>query len=53
MQELREAGSTQIGFLVDFGSLAQRHIMGSLGVFPERMVPHVRSLQARAATGGD
>src|SRR4029079_11997094 len=44
MHALRDAGITQIGLLVDFGSLSQERIMGSLRVFAERILPQVRDL---------
>jgi alkanesulfonate monooxygenase SsuD/methylene tetrahydromethanopterin reductase-like flavin-dependent oxidoreductase (luciferase family) len=44
MHALRDAGITQIGLLVDFGSLSQERIMGSLRVFAERILPKVRGL---------
>ena len=44
MHALRDAGITQIGLLVDFGSLSQDRIMGSLRVFAERILPQVRDL---------
>ena len=44
MHALRDAGITQIGLLVDYGSLSQERIMGSLRVFAERILPHVRDI---------
>lgn len=41
---IREMGVTQIGMLVDFGSLAQTEIMRSLEIFAERVLPQVRDL---------
>jgi hypothetical protein len=41
---LKEAGITQIGMLVDFGSLPQDEIMRSLRVFADKVLPHVRNL---------
>jgi alkanesulfonate monooxygenase SsuD/methylene tetrahydromethanopterin reductase-like flavin-dependent oxidoreductase (luciferase family) len=39
---LRDVGITQIGMLVDFGSLPQEEIMRSLKVFADKVLPHVR-----------
>ena len=44
IRELRDAGITQIGLLIDFGSLPQAEIMRSLRVFAEDVLPHVRDL---------
>lgn len=41
---LADLGITQIGMLVDFGSLAQPEIMRSLEVFGQEVLPHVRDL---------
>jgi alkanesulfonate monooxygenase SsuD/methylene tetrahydromethanopterin reductase-like flavin-dependent oxidoreductase (luciferase family) len=41
---LRDVGITQIGLLVDFGSLPQAEIMRSLQVFADDVLPHVRDL---------
>src|SRR5216683_867539 len=41
---LRDIGITQIGLLVDFGSLPQAEIMRSLHVFADRVLPHVRDI---------
>lgn len=41
---LRDLGITQIGLLVDFGSLSQHDIMRSLRVFADRVLPHVRDI---------
>jgi alkanesulfonate monooxygenase SsuD/methylene tetrahydromethanopterin reductase-like flavin-dependent oxidoreductase (luciferase family) len=41
---LREVGITQIGMLVDFGSLPQAEIMRSLQVFASEVLPKVRDL---------
>ena len=41
---LRDIGITQIGMLIDFGSLPQAEIMRSLQVFAEDVLPHVRDL---------
>ena len=41
---LRDAGITQIGMLVDFGSLPQAEIMRSLEIFAREVLPHVREL---------
>ena len=41
---LAEIGITQIGMLVDFGSLAQTEIMRSLEIFGKEVLPHVRDL---------
>jgi natural product biosynthesis luciferase-like monooxygenase protein len=41
---LRDAGITQIGMLVDFGSLPQKEIMRSLEIFGSEVLPHVRDL---------
>ena len=41
---LSEIGITQIGMLVDFGSLAQTEIMRSLEIFGKEVLPHVRDL---------
>jgi alkanesulfonate monooxygenase SsuD/methylene tetrahydromethanopterin reductase-like flavin-dependent oxidoreductase (luciferase family) len=41
---LRDVGITQIGMLIDFGSLPQAEIMRSLRVFAEDVLPHVRDL---------
>ena len=41
---LRDAGITQVGLLVDFGSLPQAEIMRSLKVFANEVLPHVRDL---------
>ena len=41
---LRDIGITQIGLLVDFGSLAQDDIMRSLHIFADRILPHVRDV---------
>ncbi len=41
---LSDVGITQIGMLVDFGSLPQAEIMRSLEVFGKEVLPHVRDL---------
>ena len=41
---LRDVGITQIGMLVDFGSLPQKEIMRSLEIFASEVLPHVRDL---------
>ena len=41
---LRDVGITQIGMLVDFGSLPQAQIMRSLEIFANDVLPHVRDL---------
>jgi hypothetical protein len=41
---LRDIGITQIGLLVDFGSLPQAEIMRSLRIFADRILPHVRDI---------
>jgi hypothetical protein len=41
---LRDVGITQIGLLVDFGSLPQEEIMRSLRVFADKVLPQVRDL---------
>ena len=41
---LRDVGITQVGLLVDFGSLPQAEIMRSLQVFADEVLPHVRDL---------
>jgi len=41
---LRDVGITQIGMLVDFGSLPQVEIMRSLEIFANDVLPHVRDL---------
>ena len=41
---LRDIGITQIGLLVDFGSLPQAEIMRSLHIFADRILPHVRHI---------
>ena len=41
---LRDVGITQIGMLVDFGSLPQAEIMRSLEIFARDVLPHVREL---------
>jgi len=41
---IREMGVTQIGMLVDFGSLSQADIMKSLAVFADKVLPAVRDL---------
>jgi hypothetical protein len=41
---LRDVGITQIGMLVDFGSLPQVEIMRSLEIFANEVLPHVRDL---------
>jgi hypothetical protein len=41
---LRDVGITQIGMLVDFGSLPQKEIMRSLEIFANDVLPHVRDL---------
>jgi hypothetical protein len=41
---LRDVGITQIGLLVDFGSLPQDEIMRSLRVFADQVLPQVRDL---------
>ena len=43
-QVLRDVGITQIGMLVDFGSLPQAEIMRSLEIFSSEVLPHVRDL---------
>ena len=44
IRELRDVGITQIGMLVDFGSLAQEEIMRSLEIFGREVLPKVRDL---------
>ena len=44
IRELSEIGITQIGLLVDFGSLSQAAIMRSLEVFATEVLPRVRDL---------
>jgi alkanesulfonate monooxygenase SsuD/methylene tetrahydromethanopterin reductase-like flavin-dependent oxidoreductase (luciferase family) len=44
IKALRDAGITQIGLLVDFGSLPQAEIMRSLRVFADKVLPQVRDL---------
>jgi natural product biosynthesis luciferase-like monooxygenase protein len=46
--ELKAAGITQAAMIVDFGSLAQADIMGSLEVFRRDVLPRVKSLKAAA-----
>ena len=41
---LADIGITQIGMLVDFGSLPQEEIMRSLEIFGKEILPHVRDL---------
>lgn len=41
---LADIGITQIGMLVDFGSLPQAGIMRSLEIFGKEVLPHVRDL---------
>jgi alkanesulfonate monooxygenase SsuD/methylene tetrahydromethanopterin reductase-like flavin-dependent oxidoreductase (luciferase family) len=41
---LRDVGITQIGMLVDFGSLPQAEIMRSLEIFAREVLPQVRDL---------
>ena len=41
---LRDIGITQIGLLVDFGSLPQAEIMRSLRIFADHILPHVRDI---------
>ena len=41
---LADVGITQIGLLVDFGSLPQSEIMRSLEIFAGEVLPHVRDL---------
>ena len=41
---LAEVGITQIGMLIDFGSLPQKEIMRSLEIFSKEVLPHVRDL---------
>ena len=41
---LAEIGITQIGMLIDFGSLPQKEIMRSLEIFSKEVLPHVRDL---------
>ena len=41
---LKAAGVTQLGLLVDFGSLAQEHIMRSLEVFARDVLPEARGI---------
>ena len=41
---LADIGITQIGMLVDFGSLSQAEIMRSLEIFGKEVLPHVRDL---------
>ena len=41
---LRDIGTTQIGMLIDFGSLSQAKIMRSLRVFADDVLPYVRDL---------
>ena len=44
--EMKAAGITQVGLLVDYGSLSQDQIMESLHVFEEKVLPRVRELEA-------
>jgi hypothetical protein len=44
IRALRDVGITQVGLLVDFGSLPQTEIMRSLKVFAEQVLPHVRDV---------
>jgi natural product biosynthesis luciferase-like monooxygenase protein len=44
IKELKRIGITQVSFLVDFGSLAQEEIMGSLKIFGEKILPRVRDI---------
>jgi hypothetical protein len=41
---LRDVGITQVGLLIDFGSLPQVEIMRSLKVFADDVLPHVRDI---------
>ena len=41
---LRDVGITQVGLLIDFGSLPQAEIMRSLQVFADKVLPHVRDI---------
>jgi hypothetical protein len=41
---LHDVGITQIGLLIDFGSLPQSEIMRSLRIFADEVLPHVRDL---------
>jgi len=41
---LHNIGITQVGLLVDFGSLPQDQIMRSLQIFADRILPEVRDL---------
>ena len=41
---LRDIGITQVGLLVDFGSLPQADIMRSLRIFADKVLPHVRDI---------
>jgi natural product biosynthesis luciferase-like monooxygenase protein len=41
---LKDVGITQLGLLVDFGSLAQEDIMRSLEIFGKEVLPHVKDL---------
>ena len=44
IEVLADVGITQIGMLIDFGSLGQAEIMRSLEVFAKDVLPHVRDL---------
>ena len=44
LRELREMGITQVGLIVDFGSLAQSEVMRSLSVFAKEILPEARAL---------
>ena len=44
IEVLADIGITQIGMLVDFGSLPQAEIMRSLEIFGKEVLPHVRDL---------
>ena len=44
IKELAEIGITQIGMLIDFGSLSQPEIMRSLEIFGREVLPDVRNL---------
>ncbi|HEY5065189.1 MAG TPA: hypothetical protein VIJ04_10280 [Xanthobacteraceae bacterium] len=41
---LRDIGITQIGLLVDFGSVAQEDIICSLRIFADKVLPHERGI---------
>jgi len=47
IREMKEAGITQVGLLVDFGSLPQAEIMRSLRLFADEILPRVREMEAK------